>query len=77
MPIYEYHCASCDSQFETLVFRSSDPVNCPGCNTEEVTRVLSVFGFKSGGEKGAASSRMGSGMSSCSGCAATNCSSCG
>ena len=76
MPIYEYFCQSCDCQFETLVFRSTDPVACPGCSTEDVKRVLSVFGFKSGGDKGAASSRMGSGPSDCSGCAASNCSSC-
>ena len=76
MPIYEYYCESCDDQFEILVFRSSDPVGCPNCNTENVKRVLSVFGFKSGGDKGAASSRMGSGASGCSGCVATNCSSC-
>ena len=74
MPIYEYYCKSCDSEFETLVFRSSDPVVCPTCSAENVQRVLSVFGFKSG--KGAASSRTGSGASGCSGCAATNCSSC-
>jgi putative FmdB family regulatory protein len=55
MPIYEYYCESCDDQFEILVFRSSDPVGCPTCSTEKVKRVLSVFGFKSGGDKGAAS----------------------
>jgi len=76
MPIYEYYCKSCDREFETLVLRSSDPVVCPSCSAENVQRVLSVFGFKSGGDKGAASSRMGSGASGCSGCAATNCSSC-
>ena len=76
MPIYEYYCERCDDQFEILVFRSSDPVGCPTCSTENVKRVLSVFGFKSGGDKGAASNRMGSGASGCSGCAATNCSSC-
>ena len=76
MPIYEYYCEGCDCQFETLVFSSSETITCPSCNTEEVTRVLSVFGFKSGGDKGAASSRMGSGASACSGCAATSCKTC-
>jgi putative FmdB family regulatory protein len=75
MPIYEYYCKGCDCQFETLVFRSSDTVACPKCSDESVTRVMSVFGFKSGGDKGAASSRMGSGAG-CSGCAATSCQSC-
>ena len=32
MPIYEYYCESCDREFETLVFRSSDPVACPTRN---------------------------------------------
>ena len=72
MPIYEYYCESCKREFETLVFRSSDPVTCPTCSTENVQRVLSVCGFKSGGDKGAASSRMGSGASGCSGCAEPN-----
>ena len=76
MPIYEYYCDSCECQFETLVFRSSDHVACPGCDSEDVTRVLSVFGFKSGGDKGAASSRMGSTAGGCSGCAATSCKTC-
>ena len=76
MPIYEYYCETCDREFETLVFRSSDPVACPTCSTDNVQRVLSVFGFKSGGDKGAASSRMGSRASGCSSCAATNCGSC-
>ncbi|MBW1980570.1 MAG: zinc ribbon domain-containing protein [Deltaproteobacteria bacterium] len=76
MPIYEYYCKGCDSQFEILVFRSSDPVVCPGCGTDKVNRLLSVCGFKSGGDKGAASSRMGSSAGSCSGCTASNCSSC-
>jgi putative FmdB family regulatory protein len=76
MPIYEYHCADCDRQFETLVFRASDPVTCPGCGTAQVQRVLSVCAFKSVGDKGAASSRTGSSAKSCSGCVAANCSSC-
>ena len=76
MPIYEYCCEGCDCQFETLVFRSSDRVACPSCSSEKVSRLLSVFGFKSGGDKGAASIRMGSGASGCSGCVATSCKSC-
>ena len=41
MPIYEYYCKSCDCEFETLVFRSSDPVVCPDCDTEKVTMIVS------------------------------------
>jgi putative FmdB family regulatory protein len=76
MPIYEYECCKCCEKFEKLVFRSDEGVSCPKCDSEEVQKVLSVFGFKSGGDKGAASSRMGSGASSCAGCHSSSCSSC-
>ena len=76
MPIYEFECEKCEDTFETLVFRSDDSVSCPKCHSDQVHRVLSVFGFKSGGDKGAASSRMGSGVSSCTGCTGRSCSTC-
>ncbi len=77
MPIYEYECCQCCKKFEKLVFRSDEAVTCPDCETDNVQRVMSVCGFKSGGDKGAASSRMSVGSgSSCSGCSSGNCSSC-
>lgn len=76
MPIYEYECCNCCEKFERLVFRSDEAVSCPKCDSGDVSRVMSVCGFKSGGDKGSASSRMGSGSSSCSGCTSGNCSSC-
>ncbi len=78
MPIYEYECCQCCESFERLVFRSDEAVNCPKCESANVQRKMSVFGFKSsGGDKGAASSRMGpAGASSCAGCAGGNCSTC-
>jgi putative FmdB family regulatory protein len=78
MPIFEFECCQCCERFEQLVFRSDEPVNCPKCESGDVQRVMSVFGFKSsGGEKGVASSRMGSGASSsCAGCSGGSCSTC-
>ncbi|MFP5213516.1 MAG: FmdB family zinc ribbon protein [Acidobacteriota bacterium] len=78
MPIYEYECCKCCEKFETLVFRSDEAVNCPKCDSTEVCRVMSVCGFKSGGDKGAASSRGGSvsAGSSCAGCSGGSCSTC-
>ena len=77
MPIYEYECCQCCEKFERLVFRSDEPVNCPQCDSENVQRVMSVCAFKSGGDKGAASSRMStSASSSCSGCSGGSCSTC-
>ena len=76
MPIYEYECCECQNTFETLVFRQDEEINCPKCGSGNTTRLMSVFGFKSGGDKGAASNRVGSGSSSCAGCTATSCSGC-
>ncbi len=77
MPIYEYECCNCCECFEKLVFRSDEAVICPKCESSDVHKRMSVCGFKSGGDKGAASSRMGStAASGCSGCAGGSCGSC-
>ena len=77
MPIYEYECCSCCEHFEKLIFRNGEPVSCPKCSSVNVNKVMSVFGFKSGGDKGAASSRMGAaGGASCSSCSRGSCTSC-
>ncbi|NSW86264.1 MAG: zinc ribbon domain-containing protein [Syntrophobacteraceae bacterium] len=76
MPIFEYECCQCGEQFEKLVFKSDENVDCPKCKSRDVAKMMSVCGFKSGGDKGAASSRMGSGASSCAGCSGGSCSSC-
>jgi putative FmdB family regulatory protein len=78
MPIFEYRCSKCGKDFEMLVFRQDETVNCPECGSPEVTKKMSLFGFKSGGDKGAASSRVGSSTASsgCAGCTASSCSSC-
>ena len=43
MPIYEFHCKTCRSEFKTLraVEKVAD-VRCPTCGTEKVARLLSV-----------------------------------
>lgn len=47
MPIYEYHCPECGSNFEKLV-RGPVAVACPSCENPEVTRTMSLFGVKIG-----------------------------
>lgn len=42
MPIYEYACNDCGNQFETLV-RSGDSPACPGCHSNQLEKLLSVF----------------------------------
>lgn len=45
MPLYEYRCPDCETQFERLV-RGSDTaptITCPTCGGEKSARVLSMF----------------------------------
>ena len=42
MPIHEYACRACGSEFETLV-RSSDTPSCDSCGSTELQKKLSVF----------------------------------
>ena len=75
MPIYEYHCNNCNQDFEYLVFGKEDTV-CPSCNKKKVTRLLSACGFVSKGGSGE-TVRKSASTSSCAGCSATSCSTCG
>jgi putative FmdB family regulatory protein len=43
MPIFEYQCASCGKEFETLVRASSPPPACPDCDGTELRKKLSAF----------------------------------
>lgn len=71
MPIYEYRCGQCESEFEKLVLNTSEKIACPKCKGKKVHRVMSAFAFSVGGKfKSAASS-------SCGTCSATSCSTCG
>ena len=42
MPIYEYRCDDCDKEFETLVLRKSEVVQCPACGGEHLSRLISA-----------------------------------
>lgn len=64
MPIYEFECERCHSEFEELVQTSSESVPCPQCGSSEVARVLSRFAFKSGDTFRSSSSK-GDGCSGC------------
>ena len=41
MPIYEYRCTACGTEFEELV-RTDTKVACPKCRTTRVAKQLSV-----------------------------------
>jgi putative FmdB family regulatory protein len=58
MPIYEYRCQVCLSEFEQFVrsMSASFEVRCPSCGALDVKKVWSVFGVGAGGEYGTYSS---------------------
>jgi putative FmdB family regulatory protein len=45
MPIYEYTCKNCSSQFERLAKSMSavQTVECPKCGSKQTSRTLSIF----------------------------------
>ena len=43
MPIYEYTCQSCQSEFELLVGPSAGKPSCPGCGSKKVQKKFSTF----------------------------------
>ena len=54
MPIYEYRCTSCETEFEELSLsrESAAEVRCHHCDSKRVVRVLSAFAVQ--GASGAA-----------------------
>jgi putative FmdB family regulatory protein len=50
MPLYEYECRSCHTQFELLV-REATVMACPSCKSDELEKQLSVFAVGGDGPK--------------------------
>lgn len=71
MPIYEFRCSTCSHEFERLVFKSDEPVECPKCKGKEVSRLMSACAFKTD-----AGFTPATGSSGCSSCSATSCAGC-
>ena len=77
MPIYEYICQECSSEFELLrpLSQSDKEAPCPKCR-KPAQRKLSTFACFSTSESGVPTRIAGTG-SSCSSCSSSNCSTCG
>ena len=46
MPIYEYHCKKCGSNFEAfLKSTESEPAKCEECGSKRIGRVMSQTSF--------------------------------
>ena len=53
MPIYEYHCDDCGTDFEKLLRRATDSEKlcCPSCGEKHLSRRLSTFAAHSGASR--------------------------
>ncbi|HEV8674247.1 MAG TPA: zinc ribbon domain-containing protein [Methylomirabilota bacterium] len=67
MPIYEYHCLACGTEFEKLVYGQM-AVTCPRCAAGDVSRLLSKFGLKSGDSFAGSAGGGGCGCAAGGGC---------
>ena len=47
MPILEFKCDSCGTEFEHLMLHSSAPPKCPSCGSNELERVISTSAVSS------------------------------
>ena len=50
MPIYEYLCLECQNPFDALrpMSQADAPIVCENCESEHITRMISVFSARSG-----------------------------
>jgi|Deesub1362A_J573_1020465.scaffolds.fasta_scaffold04311_2 putative FmdB family regulatory protein len=69
MPIFEYRCNDCGTEFEELVSGQNPDVRCIKCASKNINKKFSVFGM-SGVEKQVSSG------SSCTSCSSSSCSTC-
>jgi putative FmdB family regulatory protein len=58
MPIYDYRCTSCGTQFEQLV-RADQEVGCPRCSGRDLERLISLPARHSAGGRQQDYSRLG------------------
>jgi putative FmdB family regulatory protein len=74
MPLYEYSCLDCQSEFEVLrpISEADAPIACEHCHSQHTSRRLSLFFAQSGGHV-----LRGASGGSCSSCSGGSCSTCG
>ncbi|MBN2192137.1 MAG: zinc ribbon domain-containing protein [Polyangiaceae bacterium] len=43
MPTFEFLCEDCGREFEELVFRRDEVIECPACGSDRATKLMSAF----------------------------------
>jgi putative FmdB family regulatory protein len=67
MPIYEYICDDCATEFEKIVINKQQEISCPKCAGKKNTIQLSVFSSAVAGGSPKASGPTSSGGGGCCG----------
>ena len=77
MPIYEYACSDCGSEFELIrpLSQADKEAPCPHCH-KSARRKLSTFACYTINDSGVPASLGGTG-GSCNSCSSSSCSTCG
>ena len=78
MPVYDYHCADCDSAFAVRkrISEVDTPTECPDCGSSQTQRLISAVAIFTSGEDGRKRALAGGPSCSTCGLAATGCTSC-
>ena len=73
MPLYEYKCSDCRTQFDALrsISKADAPIACQDCQGENTSRMLSLFFAHSDGRTITQSAP------ACTSCSTHACSTCG
>jgi len=73
VPIYEYRCLDCETDFEDLIRNKADEeaLECPACRSRNLVKQMSAFGVQ-----GAVEKPITAGSSNCSGCTSSSCAGC-
>ncbi|MCH8029641.1 MAG: zinc ribbon domain-containing protein [Candidatus Dadabacteria bacterium] len=66
MPLFEFSCNRCDHKFESLVLDTDEDVCCPECGTDELNKLFSTFGLKTGSAQSDLSETINTESSCCS-----------
>jgi putative FmdB family regulatory protein len=79
MPIFEYLCDDCGTEFEELVFDRDECPPCPKCASTSTSKLMSAVRSRVGGsapDAGGDTAPAAPAASGCAGCSGGNCSSC-
>ncbi|SHI81193.1 putative regulatory protein, FmdB family [Desulfatibacillum alkenivorans DSM 16219] len=53
MPVFEFQCQDCGSQFELLIFNSDESPKCGSCGSQNLKKLLSAHSSFAGASTGA------------------------